>query len=189
MDKVTSMTGYANYTAPFMIGNVLLALTLICICLLDGDIGLPKEANTMKGVKIIFTNVSIIIFLFMMFVCGTLYGFVETFLFVYLKADLNAPIYLLGLTITTGALVSIPFLYHSDWIIGKFGMVNMIILALIMYGVRYVGYSYITCAWYAFPFEALEVFTLYLMRVAQAAYIKVTVQWVEFYLRNNVITS
>merc|ERR1719285_1562829 len=63
MDKVTSMTGYANYTAPFMIGNVLLALTLICICLLDGDIGLPKEANTMKGVKIIFTNVRIIIFL------------------------------------------------------------------------------------------------------------------------------
>ena len=173
MDKVTAITGYSNYTAPFMIGNVLLALTLICICLLDSDIGLPKEANTMKGVKIIFTNVSIIIFLFMMFVCGTLYGFVETFLFVYLKADLNAPIYLLGLTITTGALVSIPFLHYSDWIINKFGMVNMIILALVMYGVRYVGYSYITCAWYAFPFEALEVFTIFLLRVGSASYVKV----------------
>jgi len=173
MDKVTTMTGYANYTAPFMIGNALLACTLVCICLLDGDIGLPKEANTMRGVKIIFTNVSIIIFLIMMFVCGTLYGFVETFLFVYLKADLNAPIYLLGLTITTGALVSIPFLYYSDWIIEKFGMVNMIILALLMYGVRYVGYSYITCAWYAFPFEALEVFTIFLLRVGSASYVKV----------------
>ena len=58
-----------------------------------------------------------------------------------------------------------------------------------MYGVRYVGYSFITCAWYAFPFEALEVFTLYLMRVAQAAYIKVTVQMEEFYLSNKIINQ
>ena len=74
----------------------------------------------------------------MMFVCGSMFGFVETFLFVYLKEDLNAPIYLLGLTITTGALVSIPFLYYSDMIVDKFGVVNVFILALVMYGVRYV---------------------------------------------------
>ena len=73
----------------------------------------------------------------MMFVCGSMFGFVETFLFVYLKEDLNAPIYLLGLTITTGALVSIPFLYYSDMIVDKFGVVNVFILVLVMYGVRY----------------------------------------------------
>ena len=71
-------------------------------------------------------------------------------------------------------MVSIPFLFYSDWILKKIGVINVFILALTMYGVRYVGYSFITCAWYAFPFEALEVFTLYLMRVAQAQYIKVT---------------
>ena len=74
----------------------------------------------------------------MMFVCGSMFGFVETFLFVYLKEDLNAPIYLLGLTITTGALVSIPFLYYSDMIVDKFGVVNVFILVLVMYGVKYV---------------------------------------------------
>ena len=93
--------------------------------------------------------------------------------FFSLKEDLNAPIYLLGLTITTGSLVSIPFLFYSDFIVKKVGVINIFITALAMYGVRYVGYSFITCAWYAFPFEALEVFTLYLMRVAQAQYIKV----------------
>ena len=83
----------------------------------------------------------------------------------YIQEDLNAPIYLLGLTITTGALgklstkqvssmsihscvsVSIPFLYMSDYIVGKVGMVNMFILGLAMYGVRYLGYSYLTCPW------------------------------------------
>ena len=38
---------------------------------------------------------------------------------VYLQEDLHAPIFLLGLTITTGAVVSIPFLYYSDNIVKK----------------------------------------------------------------------
>ena len=91
--------------------------------------------------------------------------------------------------------MSIPFLYMSDYIVGKVGMVNMFILGLAMYGVRYLGYSYLTCPWlvskqyllyistdilhtiyvsrFAFPYEALEVFTLFLLRVAMAEYIKV----------------
>ena len=71
------------------------------------------------------------------------------------------------------SLVSIPFLYFSDYLVSKIGVVNMFILGLAMYGVRYIGYSYITCPWFAFPFEALEVFTLFLLRVAIAQYIKV----------------
>merc|ERR1719446_826168 len=106
----------------------------------------------MKGVKVIFSNISISVFILMMFVCGSMFGFVETFLFVYLKEDLNAPIYLLGLTITTGALVSIPFLFFSDYLVEKIRVENLFILALAMYGVRYIGYSYITCPWFAFPF-------------------------------------
>lgn len=120
MDKITAMTGSINYTAPFMISNVLLLCSLISLCFIDKDIGLPKS-DTMKGVKTILSNINIMVFLVMVFVCGTMFGFVETFLFVYLKVqnssydsshktnsifqeDLNAPIYLLGLTITTGAL-------------------------------------------------------------------------------------
>jgi len=36
---------------------------------------------------------------------------------------------------------------------------------------RYVGYSYINCAWYAFPFEALEVFTFFSLQVGAAKFI------------------
>ena len=42
----------------------------------------------------------------------------------------------------------------------RIGVVNVFVLALAAYGVRYVGYSFITCAWLAFPFEALEVLIL-----------------------------
>lgn len=173
MDKITEMTGSPNYLASFIICDIFLVFTIVCVCIIDKDIGLPKDSDTLQGLRLIFSNISCITFLVMMFVCGNMFGFVETFLFVYLKEDLSAPIYLLGLTITTGALVSIPFLYYSEYIVNKVGMVNVIIWALIMYGVRYVGYSFITCAWYAFPFEALEVFTIYMLQVASAKYIKV----------------
>ena len=103
MDKITAMTGSINYLAPFLISDLLLLCSLISLCFVDKDIGLPKS-DTMKGVKIIFSNVNILVFIIVVFLCGTNFGFVETFLFVYLKEDLNAPIYLLGLTITTGAL-------------------------------------------------------------------------------------
>merc|ERR1719331_2998373 len=43
---------------------------------------------------------------------------------------------------------------------------------LLMYGVRYMGYSFLNCAWFAFPYEALEIFTYSLPQVATAAFIK-----------------
>jgi hypothetical protein len=39
----------------------------------------------MKGLKAIFKKVHVVIFLLMMLICGSLFGFVETFLFVFLK--------------------------------------------------------------------------------------------------------
>ena len=48
MDKITYITGYTNYVAPFLISDVLLLGALICVFFLDGDIGLPKGSETMK---------------------------------------------------------------------------------------------------------------------------------------------
>ena len=52
------------------------------------------------------------------------------------------------------------------------GVYNSLAWTLLMYGVRYVGYSYTNCAWYAFPFEALEVFTFAHLQVASAMFVK-----------------
>ena len=86
MDKITAATGAVNYVAPFVICDVLLLCALVSLCFVDRDIGLPKT-DTKKGVKLILTNVNIMVFLFMVLMCGVMFGFVETFLFVYLKVD------------------------------------------------------------------------------------------------------
>ena len=53
-----------------------------------------------------------------------------------LKDEMHAPMYLLGLTITTGAVISIPFLYVSDWIVKKMGNENVFIVAFFAYAIR-----------------------------------------------------
>merc|ERR1712241_980075 len=170
MEYITAQQGQPNYVASFIIADVMLIISFVCALKIDMDLELPINKDTMKGLKSILTNFEILLFLVMMFVCGIMYGFVETFLFVFLKEDLHAPMYLLGLTITTGAVVSLPFLYYSDAIVKKVGCELVIAFALLMCAVRYVGYSYINCAWYAFPFEALEVFTFYSLQVGAAEF-------------------
>jgi len=172
MDYISALEGAPNYAASFIIHNLLLIVSFASAYKIGMDLELPRNQDSMKGIKLIFSNFEIVLFLIMMFVCGSMYGFVETFLFVFLKEDLHAPIFLLGLTITTGAVVSIPFLYYSDAIVKKVGCDRVIVFALLMYAVRYVGYSFVYCAWYAFPFEALEVFTVFFLQVAAAEFIK-----------------
>lgn len=172
MDYITVHEGQPNYVAAFLIADILIGISFLCALKIDMDLELPKSPDSVGGLKSILTNVEILLFLVMMFVCGSMYGFVETFLFVFLKEDLHAPMYLLGLTITTGAVVSLPFLYYSDSVVKKVGCNAVIAFALLMYAVRYVGYSYIKCAWYAFPFEALEVFTIFSLQVGAAEFMK-----------------
>ncbi|XP_023340878.1 uncharacterized protein LOC111710915 isoform X2 [Eurytemora carolleeae] len=172
MDYISAKEGSPDYLAPFIIHNILLAFSVISIYKTTMDLELSTDEDSMIGIRFIFTNPEILLFLVMMFVCGVMYGFVETFLFVFLKEDLHAPIFLLGLTITTGAVVSIPFLYYSDNIVKKAGCDRVIVFALLMYAVRYVGYSFVRCAWYAFPFEALEVFTFFFLQVGAAEFIR-----------------
>jgi MFS family permease len=142
MDYITAQQGQPNYVASFIIADILFLISFVCALKCDMDLELPVNKDAMGGLKAILTNFEILLFLVMMFVCGSMYGFVETFLFVFLKEDLHAPMYLLGLTITTGAVVSLPFLYYSDAIVKKLGVYNSLVWTLLMYGVRYLGYSY-----------------------------------------------
>lgn len=79
---------------------------------------------------------------YFLFKNSNFWGFIESFLFLYLK-ELGAPNYLLGITITVGTVSSIPFLYGAEKITRVFGHVNLIIIAFFSHAVRLVGYSFI----------------------------------------------
>ena len=172
MDVVAkaSPSGEPNYLVPFIGNDIFILLCVFFVCKISLDLELPKPAG-LKSLFHLVTNWDISMFLFMTLILGNMWGFVETFLFVYLKEDMGAPMYLMGLTITVGAAASIPVFFVVDKLVEKVGKINVFIIALFMYSVRYIGYSFINNPWMAFPFELLELFTNNIMRVAALRYI------------------
>ena len=127
--------GEPNYYVPFFGHDFFLLICIGSTCMISMDLNLTKSTG-LKGLKKLFSNLDICIFLAVMFALGNCFGFVETYLFLYLKEEMGAPMKLLGLTITTGALVSIPFLFTGDWIVGKMGNENVFTTAFMAYAIR-----------------------------------------------------
>lgn len=153
-----------NYDPAFYFFNALTLMTLATCCLIKVEIAaLPR--NVWSNVRPLVKAPNVWIFLFAVFIMGSCWGFLESFLFIHLQ-KLDAPNYLLGLTVTVGALIGLPFLYCSEWFVKKFGAVQLLVLALAVYFVRLVGYSMLDNPWWCIPYELMEAFTLHLMWVS-----------------------
>ncbi|KFM77533.1 Major facilitator superfamily domain-containing protein 6, partial [Stegodyphus mimosarum] len=168
VDLLSEHRGYMDYSPAFHFYNVLAVCTAIAVWMMSVDVPPPAE-NVLKNFRKLLKVPPVIALMIVVFWLGGMWGFVESFLFWYLM-DLGSPNFLLGLTLTTGAIVGLPFLYESDWFVRKAGQVNLLLLALFFYFVRFFGYSYIHNPWWCIPFEAMEAFTYHLMWVAAATY-------------------
>lgn len=153
-----------NFNPAFYFFNVLTALTLIKVSMINVEIS-ALPTNVWKNVRPLLKSANVWIFLFSVFIMGSCWGFLESFLFIHLQ-KLDAPNYLLGLTVSVGAFVGLPFLYESEWFVNKVGAVQLLLVALSVYFVRLVGYSLLDNPWWCIPYELMEAFTLHLMWVA-----------------------
>lgn len=153
-----------NYAPAFHFFNVLTGLTLLNSALIDVQIS-ALPTNVWGNVRPLLKSANVWIFLFSVFIMGSCWGFLESFLFIHLQ-KLDAPNYLLGLTVTVGAMVGLPFLYGSEWFVNKVGAVQLLLIALGVYFIRLVGYSMLEDPWWCIPYELMEAFTLHLMWVA-----------------------
>lgn len=153
-----------NYDPAFHFFNVLTALTLFKASMIDVKIS-ALPTNVWGNVRPLLKSANVWIFLFSVFIMGSCWGFLEGFLFIWLQ-KLNAPNYLMGLTVTVGAFIGLPFLYGSEWFVNKIGAVQLLLIALLVYFIRLVGYSLLDNPWWCIPYELMEAFTLHLMWVA-----------------------
>lgn len=142
-----------NFIPTFLFFNGFLLLTTIATVLLTLEVASESE-SVWKNLQPILNSITIWILLSVILILGIMWGFVESFLFWYLL-DLEAPKFLLGLTLTTGAIVSLPFLHSADWFLAHLGHTNLMIIALVFYFIRYVGYSLIHSPFWCFPFEVI----------------------------------
>ncbi|XP_054708752.1 major facilitator superfamily domain-containing protein 6-like [Uloborus diversus] len=171
VDLISTEDGVMNYAPAFHFHNVLSLLTGIAVWYLNFEIE-DTESSFVESFKNFWQLVkrpSIFFLLIVVFWLGTMWGFLESFLF-WFMSELGSPKYMMGLTVTIGSLAGLPFLHYSRYIVSKIGHANLLSIAVFMYMIRGIGCSYLIDPWWILPFEVLEIFTYHLMWVAAATY-------------------
>lgn len=95
--------------------------------------------------------------LFLICVCcmGTGYVFIATYLFLFLK-ELGAPDVLLGLSISLTVVVEVPLFLHAEQLHARFCDRTLFTAAAVGWGIRVVGYSFLTNPWVVLLLEPLH---------------------------------
>ena len=134
------------------------------------ELHLFSGERILSNVGEVAKNAEVVAFLGMMLFAGVFWGFIEAFLFWHLD-DLGASRALMGWTVAVGMVTSLPFLIFSGPITDTIGHMNVIILGMLAYTGRMLGYSFISQAAYVYPFEALEGLTMALMMTSAVTYV------------------
>lgn len=130
IDYYSRDLGYTDYSAAFYTYDVLMVVSALTVFLMPLGDKIPAD-NVFRDLWNLLKMPHVMCFIIFLFVLGNFWGFIESFLFLYLK-ELSAPNYLLGITITVGTVSSIPFLYTAEKITKVFGHVNLRELGIIL---------------------------------------------------------
>ncbi|KAK8379420.1 hypothetical protein O3P69_019376 [Scylla paramamosain] len=168
VDAHSASLGYSDYMPAVYLGCSLALVATFIVMRLDVEVE-TGSGSMVQDLKQLVTRLEIDLFLLMILILGSNWGFIESYLFLYL-IELKAPNYLLGLTLTVGCLTGVPVMYVADKIISKLGRPAIFIISFFSYAARHFGYAFMTDPWLVFPYELLEIFTYQIMWVAAATY-------------------
>lgn len=164
-------TGRPNFAPSVYIYLALKLSAAVMLLFIRLDFRPPGE-RILKNLGQVIKNPEVIMFLVQMMLAGTFWGYIEGFLFWHLD-DLGASKFLMGWTVAIGMVTSLPFLIFSGPITDLLGHINVIVLGMVGYFIRMIGYSFLQPggAIYVYPLEALEGFTMALMMTSAVTYV------------------
>ncbi|GAU92429.1 hypothetical protein RvY_04511 [Ramazzottius varieornatus] len=179
MAALTPISGYfvqlasrgkaiADYSPTFYIFGLAMSLATIMMCFVVLEKKPPSDEVGKNVVKIL-KKPKVAVFVTIMFITGCFWGFIENFIFVYLE-ELGSPKWFLGFTTTISCLAALPVVAASTFFIRKFGHWKLICFVLVLYGFRFLGYSFLQNPFYVVPIEVLEAFTTSLLWVVASTY-------------------
>jgi MFS family permease len=170
MDTLRAETNANNFSIAFCMFSVLYLLTAFVVFTMKISHDLVC-GQMLKGTMKILRNAKIFIFILVIFFFGILTGAIEAFLYWYLEADLGNKLKILpGLCVTFACLAETPVFYFAGRFIKRFGHVMCLYIAFVAYTVRFIGYSFLTNAWFVLPIELLHGLTFGLMWAAATSY-------------------
>ncbi|XP_018022681.2 major facilitator superfamily domain-containing protein 6 [Hyalella azteca] len=164
MDGRFGSYGNLKYGPVFYVFTALMLVSAVITLFLPFQVEL-RTNSLLKSLSLLFRNGELVVLFLIMFVLGSFWSYLETFFYIYLES-LHAPKLLIGLTITIGIVPSIPFLFKSERIVNYCGHHHLLMLAFVMYCIRFLGFAYMRNPWWSMPLEVLELFTLNMLQVA-----------------------
>lgn len=166
MDGRIGSYGNLTFGPVFYVFTALMIISAIITLFLPFEME-HRTSSFLKSLSVLFKNSELVLLFVIMSVLGSFWSFLETFLYIHLQ-HLNASNLLIGLTITIGIVPSMPFLFKSDRIVNYCGHHHLLMIAFIMYCIRFIGFAHMTNPWWSMPIEVLELFTLNMLQVAAA---------------------
>ena len=95
-----------------------------------------KEQGSFRhGVRTLFANRQLVLFLFMAFICGTAFATINNYLFAYMH-QLQISESRMGVALTIATIAEIPVLFFADRLLIRFKPRGLLILAMAATGVR-----------------------------------------------------
>jgi len=170
IDMASSASGTENYAPVFYI---FFAMRIICALLvLKLNLSFKKPAERIfKDLGKLIMRPHIFMFLIIFFMCGSIWGFLESYLFWFLE-DLGSTKLTMGISLAVGTIAGIPLTIASGAIIKKLGNTNVITVALFIYSFRLLGYSFINLPLESLVFEIFKPFGNSLLMIAAMTYAK-----------------
>lgn len=170
IDMASTASGNENYAPVFYTFFVMRIISALLILKLNLSFKKPAK-KIFKNLGKLITRPHIFMFLVIFFVCGAIWGFLEAYLFWFLE-DLGSTKLTMGISLAIGTVAGIPLTIASGVIIKKFGNSNIIVLALSVYSLRLLGYSFIEQPLQSLIFEILKPFGNSLLMIAAMTYAK-----------------
>lgn len=171
VDHYTDMDGRADYSPPAFVGAALAVLTCALIIALpvNSKRSFPQFQSLSHPTQVTFFTGEMLALLFIALVLGTQWGVLCTFL-PWFTHEVGCSGTLTGLALTMAFGFSLPFLLISKNMVRNIGRGNLLVFALLFYGTRCAGVSYVFSPWWILPFATMDAFTLCVMWVSVVAY-------------------
>ena len=110
--------------------------------------------SVLDGLKIL-KQFNYAFFIFVVFFCGTAYGFIQTFLFWHLR-ELGGEQMLFSSITFVNCMAEVVFYTFSDKFLCNLGHFRVIYLGLLCYSLRFFYYSYCNTPWLFLPIEFIQ---------------------------------
>ncbi|ETV80643.1 hypothetical protein H257_06165 [Aphanomyces astaci] len=138
----------------------------------------PKDSTSQaptlsfwEGMRRIGQKADVVLLLVVVFLIGLMFGVVSSFLTLNLYELSNHSTAVVGTAIWFETLSELPAFYFADAVLKRLGILNVLLLSILGYGVRISYYAVMTNAWSALPFELLHGATFSLAWAACTQYI------------------